>query len=491
MRILAIDQGTSATKALVVDEDGRVEALAEVPVSVRHGADGAVEVDPEGLWTSVLAAGTSAVVAAGGGTIDAVGLANQGETVLAWDRASGAPRSAGIVWQDRRAAAVCERLQRAGAAERLTAITGLELDPYFVAPKVVWLQEQLEGIGTHGDGDLAVTTTDTWLLHRLCGEGFVTDAATASRSLLLDLDRVEWSAEAAELFGLAVSELPTIVDNASILGHTERFGGSVPVAGACVDQQAALFAESCWSAGEAKCTYGTGAFLLATTGADPARSSHGLVGCVAWRLAGRPTWCLDGQVFTVGAAISWLESIGVIEGPVDLDRLGGSVPDAAGVTFVPGLAGLGAPFWAAQARGALTGLSLGTERAHLVRAAIDGIASQVAWLARAAGADLGRPLERLRVDGGLTRSRTLLQVQADLLQAPVEVYPSPHATALGVAAFARLGLSGPSVDLSGAELTAALPDWQASAVVEPRIGADEAEERLQSWRAAAEATLPL
>jgi glycerol kinase len=489
VRVLAIDQGTSATKALVVDEVGRVEALAEVPANVRHGADGAVEVDPEELWASVLAAGTSALASAGHGEIDAVGLANQGETVLAWDRSSGAPRSAGIVWQDRRAGAVCERLQQAGMAERLTAITGLELDPYFVAPKLVWLREQLDGASR--DGDLAITTTDTWLLHRLCSEGFVTDAATASRSLLLDLDRVEWSAEAVELFGLAVGELPTIVDNASILGGTDCFGGSVPVAGACVDQQAALFAESCWSAGEAKCTYGTGAFLLATTGIDPVRSSHGLVGCVAWRLAGRPTWCLDGQVFTVGAAMSWLERVGVIDGPADLDRLGGSVPDAAGVAFVPGLAGLGAPFWAPQARGALTGLSLGTERAHLVRAAIEGIAAQVAWLARAAGEDLGRPLERLRVDGGLTRSRTLLQVQADLLQATVEVYPSPHATALGVAAFARLGLSGRSSVSGSYELTSAVPDWQAAAVVEPRIGADEAEQRLQTWRVAAEATLPL
>jgi glycerol kinase len=481
VRVLAIDQGTSATKALVVNEDGRIEALAEAAVAVRHGADGAVEVDPEELWTSVVAAGAAALADADGGTIDAVGLANQGETVLAWDRSSGEPHSAGIVWQDRRAGAVCERLQQAGVAERLTAITGLELDPYFVAPKVVWLRGQLDGAGR--DGDVAITTTDTWLLHRLCGEGFVTDAATASRSLLLDLDRVEWSTEAADIFGLDVTGLPTIVDNASTLGGTDCFGRSVPVTGACVDQQAALFAESCWSVGEAKCTYGTGAFLLATTGADPVRSANGLVGCVAWRLGGRPTWCLDGQVFTVGAAVSWLESVGVIDGAGDLDRLGGSVPDAAGVTFVPGLSGLGAPFWAASARGALTGLSLATERAHLVRAAIEGIAAQVAWLARAAGDDLGRPLERLRVDGGLTRSRTLLQVQADLLQAPVEVYPSPHATALGVAALARLGLSGSH------ELTTAVSDWQPATVVEPRISADEAEERLQSWRAAAEATL--
>jgi glycerol kinase len=481
MRVLAIDQGTSATKALVVDGSGRLEAEAEVPVAVHHGGEGAVEVDPEELWSSVLAAGTAARASAGGGTIDAVGLANQGETVLAWDRATGEARSAAVVWQDRRSAGVCERLRRAGVAERLTAITGLELDPYFAAPKMVWLRGQLDDPGDA----IAVTTTDAWLLHRLCGEGFVTDAATASRTLLLDLDAVEWSKEAAELFEQSIADLPTIIDNASIVGVTERFGAPMPVAGACVDQQAALFAESCWGPGEAKCTYGTGAFLLATTGDDAIRSSNGLVGCVAWRLGGRPTWCLDGQVFTVGAAVSWLESVGIIEGPGDLDRLGGSVPDAGGVTFVPGLAGLGAPFWAAQARGALTGLSLATERAHVVRAAIEGVAAQVAWLARAAGDDLGRPLHRLRVDGGLTRSRTLLQVQSDLLQAPVEVYPSPHATALGAAAFARLGLSGEHDPAS------AVPDWHPVAVVEPTISADEAEQRLRAWRTAAEATLAL
>jgi glycerol kinase len=483
VRILAIDQGTSATKALVVEADGTVAAEVEVPVEVHTGADGAVEVDPEDLWSSVLAAGAASLEASGG-SVDGVGLGNQGETILAWERQSGRPRSTGIVWQDRRSAALCAELSADGWSERLRAITGLELDPYFVAPKVAWLREQLGGASS--DPAVAITTTDVWLLHRLCGGGFVTDAATASRTLLLDLDRVAWSAEAAEAFEIDVADLPDIVDNATVVGVTTAFGGDeVPVAGACVDQQAALFAESCWAAGEAKCTYGTGAFLLATTGAHAVRSGTGLVGCVAWRLGGQPTWCLDGQVFTVGAAVGWLQSVGVISAPSDLDRLGGSVTDGGGAVFVPGLAGLGAPFWAPHARGAFTGLSLATERAHLVRAAIEGIAAQVAWLARAAGEDLGRPLERLRVDGGLTRSRTLLQVQADLLQAPVEVYPSPHATALGVAALARLGLAG------GTDPASALPAWQPVAVVEPAVSADEAEHRLTAWRAVAEATLGL
>ena len=479
MAVLAIDQGTSATKALVVDDDGRVLASASADVEVRHGPGDAVEVEPDALWQSVLQAGREAWAASGHPTLAAVGLANQGETVLAWDRRTGEPAGPAIVWQDGRAVVVCDEMRP--HAERLAHLTGLTLDPYFVAPKISWLRRQV------GPGP-TITTTDTWLVHRLCG-AFVTDASTASRSLALDLDTVSWSDEACAMFGIDAGDLPTVVDNSGAVGETTAFarvtGGSrpVPVAGLCVDQQAALFAQGCLSAGEAKCTYGTGAFLLATS-ATPTRSTSGLVGCVAWRLDGEPTWCLDGQVFTAGSVVGWLQSIGVITTPGDLDALGRSVPDGGGVQFVPALAGLGAPFWAPGARGALTGLSLGTERAHVVRAVIEGIASNVACLARAAGDDLGRPLARLRVDGGLTRSLTLLQVQADLLQVPVEVYPSPDATAMGVAAFARLGVG------LAASAADAVGGWTPSMVVDPSIGADQAAERLASWRAAADATIP-
>jgi len=469
MAVLAIDQGTSATKALVVDGDA-VLSIIEIPVTVQTSAGGAVEIDPGELWDSVVSAGRAAIDAARGATIDAIGLANQGETVLAWDRSTGVPRSRCIVWQDRRSSMVCDRL--AEHAGRLASITGLELDPYFVGPKVVWLRAAV------GRGPV-ITTTDTWLLHRLCG-AFVTDVATAGRTLLLDLDSCRWSDEAAAIFGIDVDELPRVSGNAEPLGTTTTFGGDVPITGACVDQQAALFAEWCHTAGEAKCTYGTGAFLLACTGDRPTRSTHGLVGCPAWRLGETSAWCLDGQVFTVGAAVGWLQSMGVIAEPADLDRLGGSVDDAGGVTFVPALAGLAAPFWKPHARGAFTGLSLGTERAHLVRAAIDGIAAQVALLAHAAGADLGAPLRRLRVDGGLTRSEALLQTQADLLQAPVEVYPSPHATAFGVAAFAAIG--------AGIGTPPAAPT-DSVRVLEPAIGPDEAASRLAHWQDVAMATM--
>jgi glycerol kinase len=474
VHVLAIDQGTSSTKALVVAPDGGVVAEAEAVVRPRALEDGGVEQDPEALWQSVLDAGRRAVAQANA-PIGAVGLANQGETVLAWDRSSGRPLSPAISWQDRRALTVCERLQERAAA--LRELTGLPLDPYFAAPKMRWLRERVTRDGV-------CTTTDAWLLHRLCGT-YATDAATASRTLLLDLDAVTWAPEACALFDVDPVTLPAVVPCAAPLGTTGVFGGAVPLTGVAVDQQAALFGEACFAAGEAKCTYGTGAFLLTTVGARPRRSTNGLVACVAWQLADGTTYCLDGQVYTVGAAVSWLRAVRLIDDPSDLDGLGGAVPNGGGAVFVPGLAGLAAPFWRPAARGAFAGLSLATSRQHLVRAVLDGIAAQVAWLARAAAADLGRPLARLRVDGGLTRSRVLMQVQADLLQAPIEVYPSPHATALGIAAFARLGAG------AAANPTAAIGTCQPAAVYEPSISADEAEAYLQRWYRAAMATVKL
>jgi glycerol kinase len=485
MRILAIDQGTSSTKAMVVDGEGIVHSVAEVPITVRATADGAVEVSPGELLESALSAGRQAIAFAGadGRGVEAIGLANQGETILAWDRRTGEPLSAGIVWQDRRAVDVCRRLASAGLGDRLAYISGLELDPYFVAPKIAWLRPQVGAEAT-------ITTSDTWLLHQLTG-AFVTDVSTASRSLLLDLESVSWSEEACSMFNIDPDSLPAIIANTDLAGETTSFSTAsapwpLPIWGTCVDQQAALFAESCWTSGEAKCTYGTGAFLLASTGSRPTRSSNGLVGCVAWQVGGETTWCLDGQVYTAGSAITWLQQLGLIRSAADIDGLVGAAA-LSGETFVPGLAGLAAPFWKPSAKGAFTGLSLSTGRAELVAAVIEGLTASVAWLVRAAGADLGSPLTKLRVDGGLTRSTTLLQLQADLAQLPIEVYPSPHATALGVAAFAGIGAS----QADGSPRSAAAPVWTPAMVLEPAISADEAESRLTRWRRAAEATLDL
>lgn len=471
MAILAIDQGTSATKALVIDGD-RVLGSAETSVAVVATIDGGVELDPDELWASVIDAGTRALAAAGMPTLEAIGLANQGETVLPWDRVTGEALGRAIVWQDGRSSTVCEALSANGS--RLAELTGLQLDPYFVAPKLAWLRPRVDESAT-------LTTTDTWLLHRLCG-AFVTDVATAGRSLLLDLDRTSWSDEACAVFGIDAATLPTVVGNAEPLGECTFFGRPVAVTGACVDQQAALFAQRCLARGEAKCTYGTGAFLLASTGQAPARSGNGLVACPAWRIDGLTTWCLDGQVLTVGAAVDWLIGMGIISAPADLDRLGADVADTGGTTFVPALAGMAAPFWRPGAKASLTGLTLGTRPGHVARATIVGIAAQVALLAAAVGRDLGTPLTTLRVDGGLTRSELLLQTQADLLQIPIEVLPSPHATAVGVAAFAAIG-AGLAHD------TVVRPS--ADRMVEPSISADEAAARLVAWQRVAAATMDL
>lgn len=363
----------------------------------------------------------------------------------------------------------------AAHADELRELTGLPLDPYFAAPKMAWIRRHLTREGV-------VTTSDTWLVHRLTG-AFVTDAATAGRTQLLDLDRAEWSPRALDLYGLADERLPEVVDNARQVGVTREFGPDIPLTGLAVDQQAALLAQRITAPGGAKCTYGTGAFLLAHTGPVPRRGGAGLVSCVAWRLGGRTSYCLDGQVYTAASAVRWLTDLGLIKGAADLDTVGGSVPDSGGVTFVPALAGLAAPWWRGDLRGSLTGLGLDTGPGHVVRALCEGLAAQVVELAEAVATDLGSPLATLRVDGGLTRSALLMQTQADLLQRPVEVSALPDATALGVGALARLGAE-PALSVADA-----LPDWKPAAVYEPRVSAEEAAERLAVFRSAVTALL--
>ncbi|MGW4777985.1 FGGY family carbohydrate kinase [Streptomyces filamentosus] len=470
--VLAVDQGTSGTKALVLCPRRGVLGSGTAPVRPRHLPGGLVEADPAELYGSVVAAGRAALAEAGVPVV-AVGLANQGETVLAWDPATGAPLTDALVWQDRRAADVCAGL--APYAAELEELTGLPLDPYFAAPKMAWIRRHATGAGV-------VTTSDAWLVHRLTG-AFVTDAATAGRTGLLDPAAVAWSGPALDLYGLGGERLPRIVDCDEPVGTTTAFGPPLPLTGLLVDQQAALLAQSATAPWAAKCTYGTGAFLLARTGPRPRRTTTGLVGCVAWRLRGRTEHCLDGQVYTVASAVRWLTDLGVVSGARDLDAVGGSVPDSGGVSFVPALAGLAAPWWRGEARGSLTGLGLGTGRGHLVRALVEGIAAQVVELAGAAATDRGAPLEALRADGGLTGSALLMQTQADLLQLPVEVAALPDATALGVGAAARLG-HDPRLSVSEA-----VPEWKPSAVYEPAIPADEAAERMGRFRAEVAALL--
>jgi len=472
--VLAIDQGTSGTKAIVVDDAGRVVSIAEIELRPEYFPGGGVEQDPEALWNSVVDAGRHALAQAGV-PIAAVALANQGETVLAWDRGTGRPLTPAIVWQDRRAESICAALSP--SADEVARRTGLVLDPYFSAPKMAWIRANLTGDGV-------VTTTDTWLIHRLCG-AFVTDTSTASRSLLLDLDSTTWSEVLLDLFGLAGERLPQLVASDQIVGETDVFGPTgVPVAGLIVDQQAALLAESCLDPGAAKCTFGTGAFLLAQLGANAARSGAGLTTSVAWKLRGQTSYCADGQVYTAASAVRWAIDLGLVPAADQLDAVAASAGDSSdGVLCVPALAGLAAPWWDAHAAASFTGMTLSSGRGHLVRALLEGIAAQVACLADLVAQDLGQPLTRLRVDGGLTRSTVLMQAQADLARIPVEVYPSAHATPLGAAACARLALEptlGPS-EVVGT--------WTPQHTYEPLWSDDRAADHLARWRRAAAAVL--
>ncbi|MCZ3388005.1 MAG: carbohydrate kinase [Actinomycetia bacterium] len=466
MRILAIDQGTSGTKAIVV-EDGSVVSLAEVAVHPSYPEPGAVEQDPHELLDSVLSAGRQALAAAGG-IADAVALANQGETVLAWDPNSGRPLSPAIVWQDSRAQSICDELS--DHADFVSARTGLVLDPYFSAPKAAWLRR-------HHTTEGVVTTSDSWLVHQLTGE-FVTDVATASRSLLLDLDAVAWDPELLNLFGLAAEQLPTLVSNDEVVGATSAFGAEAPLAGLVVDQQAALLAEACLQPGNTKCTYGTGAFLLSNTGQIATRSQHGLTSSVAWRTRYGTQYCLDGQVFTAASAVQWMVEIGLLDDVRALDSA--AAPESGDVRFVPALAGLAAPWWRSGARGTFVGLSLATTRGQLVRAVIEGLAATIAALVAVVADDTGTRPTTLRVDGGLTHSRVLMQAQADILQVPIEVYPSAHATALGAAALATVAVA------PKATLAEALSPWSPVTVYEPRWSTDRAVDFMAKWRTVAD-----
>lgn len=470
MTVLAIDQGTSGTKAIVVDPSDGIVGLAEVPVHPVYLSDGGVEQDPSALLDSVLEAGRTAIAAAGR-PVRAVSLANQGETVLAWDPDTGRPLSQAIVWQDGRAASLCAELS--DHRDLIEARTGLALEAYFSAPKLAWLRRNVTTEGV-------ATTTDSWLLHQLTGE-FVTDVTTASRSLVLDLDARQWDAELLGLFGLGEERLPRIVACDEPLGTTSVFGSPMDVGGQVVDQQAALFAQGCLDAGQAKCTFGTGAFLLVNTGSTAPRSTNGLTTSVAWTLREESAYCLDGQVFTVASAVRWLTDIGLISAPTDLDPL--SADGAGDVLCVPALAGLAAPWWRGDARAVFAGLGLASTRGNLVAAVLQGIAAQIAELVSVVEADTGEPLRLLRVDGGLTRSKALMQAVADLCQVPIEVYASPHATALGAAAMGRLS-HDPELAVRDS-----LGEGGISGSFVPLWDPDRAQEFLTRWHTLAERNL--
>ena len=446
-------------------------SIAEVELRPTYSAGGAVEQDPEALFDSVVDGRPPGPVRAGV-PVAAVALANQGETVLAWDRSSGRPLTPAVVWQDRRAESICAALS--GSADAVAQRTGLVLDPYFSAPKMAWIRANLTREGV-------VTTTDTWLVNRLCG-AFVTDASTASRSLVTSLDSVAWDDELLGLFGLADEALPEIVGSDEIVGTTDVFGAEY--SGGRADRR---------PAGRAAGRKLPGTRVPPSAPSAPVRSCSpswattrrgpppGLTTSVAWRLRERTSYCVDGQVYTAASAVRWAIDLGLVPAADQLDTVAADSSD--GVLCVPALAGLAAPWWDSAATASFSGMTLSSGRGHLVRALLEGIAAQVAALVDLVATDLGQPLTRLRVDGGLTRSAVLMQAQADLARIPVDVYPSLHATALGAAACARMALD-PGLDASEA-----VGDWTPQHTYEPTWSADRAAEYLARWRRAAESVL--
>ena len=449
MSVLAIDAGTTGVTALVITTDGRVAARGYAEFPQHFPEPGWVEHVPEEIWQATLHACRSALdaaPAAGNAAVRCVGITNQRETAVVWDRARlSAPRRA-IVWQDRRTAAICDRLRAAGHEPRVAELTGLRLDPYFTGSKLTWLAENdaRTWAGVR-EGALALGTVDAYLIARLTGgQVHATDASNASRTLLYDIVAGAWSPELCELFGVPVSALPQVVPSYGVLGHTdpgEFLGLAVPISGVAGDQQAALFGQACHSPGDGKCTYGTGSFLLFNTGGAPVRSSAGLLTTVAWQAPdGGLTYALEGAIFVTGAAVQWLrDGLGLIGTAAETEGLAATVPDSGGVVFVPALTGLGAPHWDPSARGTILGLTRGSTRAHLARATLEAIAYEVRDVVEVMTAEAGLSVATLTVDGGASANGLLLQLQADQLGVPVERPEILETTGLGAAFLAGLG----------------------------------------------------
>ena len=438
--ILALDQGTTGSTALVIAPDGQVVGRGYREIPQHYPAPGQVEHDPETLVDATVAAAREAI-AASGQAVDAIGITNQRETLVLWDRETLAPIGPAIVWQDRRTADRCAELRAAGYEPRLRALTGLLLDPYFSATKLERLLLDVDIRMRAEAGTLAVGTVESWLVAKLTGGVHVTDPTNASRTLLADLRTGAWNEELLALFGVPNDVLPVLVPSAGVVGvaQAQWFGREIPIAGLAGDQQAALFGQGCVTPGAAKISYGTGAFLLRYTGADvPPVPADGILATIAAGPDGGLAWALEGSVFIAGAAVQWLrDGLGLIAHASETAMLAASVPDSGGVVMVPACTGLGAPYWNAAARGTITGLTRGTTRAHLVRATLEAIAHGTCDLVEAMGG-----VTALRVDGGAARNDWLMQIQADLLDVPVERPAGVELTAYGAARLAAIGIGG-------------------------------------------------
>lgn len=446
--LLALDQGTTGSTALLIDRSLQVIGKVNREFAQKYPQPGWVGHDPEAIWQSCLDAMAALLAETGvqGSQIAGIGITNQRETTVVWQRSDGKPIADAIVWQCRRTAAICDRLKADGHEQRVRQLTGLPIDAYFSGTKVAWLLDNVPGARARAEaGELAFGTIDSFLVHRLTGGSVhVTDPSNASRTMLYDIGARAWSKELCDLLVVPEVMLPAVAPSAAIYGVTRGVPGlpdGIPLAGMAGDQQAALCGQLCLEPGMAKCTYGTGAFLLMQTGAERIESRHGLLTTVAWQVGYEFCYALEGAVFIAGAAVQWLrDGLGIIEKASEIEALALQVPSSDGVVIVPALVGLGAPHWRQDARGLIAGLTRGTTRAHLARAALEGIALSCADLLDAMENDLGKRLAELRVDGGASANNLLMQIQADLLQCQVVRPQVTETTALGAAILAGVGI---------------------------------------------------
>jgi glycerol kinase len=472
--ILAIDQGTTGTICLVFDEGARIAGRAYSEFEQHFPRPGWVEHDATEIWETTRRVAAEALADAGvrGAELDAIGIANQRETVVAWDRTTGEPLHRAVVWQDRRTAARCDELREAGREALVRERTGLVLDPYFSGTKIEWLLRNVEGTERAAFG-----TIDSWLIHKLTGR-HATDYTNASRTLLFDIKRLAWDEELCGMLGVDAAALPEPLPSAHVYGTTSEFGGEVPVAGVAGDQQAALFGQACHRAGEAKNTYGTGSFLLLQTGSRLPQPAEGLLTTVACASEEQRAYALEASIFVTGAAVQWLrDGLGLIDDASESEVLAASLDGNDGVYFVPALTGLGSPHWDPYARGTIVGLTRGSGRAHLARAALESIAYQAVDAVRAEEAVAGETLPALKADGGATANSWLMQFQADVLGAPVIVPEIAETTALGAAYLAGIATGRWSAEQVGGM-------WREAARYEPRMSEEEREALLAGWHRA-------
>ncbi len=478
--LLVIDEGTTSTRTMLFTHDGRPAGSAQQPLTQHYPAPGQVEHDAAEIWAKTLAVAREMVEAAGGpGSIAAIGITNQRETVVAWDRATGDPLGTALVWQDRRTAERCDELRAAGLEPMIRARTGLLLDPYFSASKMEWMLRNRPEVRAAGER-LAFGTIDAWLIWKLTGgKEHATDASNASRNMLMALDGGDWDAELCALFGIDPASLPRIVDSAGPIGETDPalFGGPIPICGVAGDQQAATVGQGCLQAGDTKATFGTGAFVLTNSGERPLISSNRMLTTVLCQMGGKRSYALEGSIFVAGSLMQWLrDSVGMLVTAAQSEELARSVPDNGGVYMVPALSGLGAPHWRPEARGLISGISFATTRAHIVRAALEAQAHQVHDLMKAFEAD-GVRWERLRIDGGMVANDWLAQDLADMLDLIVERPPFVETTATGAAMLAAVGAGiYPDLAAAAAEMSGEMTRF------EPKMAISERARRLSGWK---------